>query len=185
MKKSVLLILILLVGIGFFAWIVEIGELKVAHAGGDLSPLEAYQMLKEDPEHTFLIDSRTRPEYEFVGHPPMAYNIPYMFWTPEGMRKNDSFVRDVAARFKRTDRLLIICRSGGRSRRASDMLIEAGFEQVFNVLGGFEGDRVEDKNSTYYGYRGYINGWKHDGLPYTYEMKEELTYKPYQPCGCK
>jgi len=185
MKKLVLLILIFLVSIGVSTWATETGEPKIPHAGGDLTPLEAYEMLKADPEHTFLIDCRTRPEYEFVGHPPMAYNIPYMFWTLEGMKKNPNFVRDVVARFKKTDRLLIICRSGGRSRLATDILIEAGFGHVFNVLGGFEGDKVKDKNSIYYGYRGYINGWKHDELPYTYEMNEELVYKPDRPCGCE
>jgi len=180
MKKLVPMILILLVSIvvGVSTWATEQGKLKVPNVGGDLIPLQVYEMLKTDPEHTFLIDCRTRPEYKFVGHPSMAYNIPYMFWTLEGMRENPNFVSDVMTRFKKADRLIIICKSGVRSRFACDILIEAGFDYVFNVLGGFEGDKVKDKNSIYYGYRGYINGWKHYVLPYTYKLSQELFYKP-------
>jgi len=179
------MILLVGIGIGISTWATEKSELKISNVEVDLTPLQAYEMLKADPGNTFLIDCRTRPEYKFVGHPSMAYNIPYMFWTPERMKENPNFVRDVLTRFKKADRLIIICRSGRRSRLACDILREAGFEYVFNVLGGFEGDKVEDKNSIYYGYRSYINGWKHDGLPYTYKMNQELIYKPAQSCGCK
>ncbi|MCK4649329.1 hypothetical protein KAT51_07380, partial [bacterium] len=83
MKRSILLTLILLVSIGVSLWAREKGKPKIAHAGDDITPVEAYQMLKEDPKHTFLIDCRTMAEYEFVGHPTMACNIPYKFWTPK------------------------------------------------------------------------------------------------------
>ena len=179
MKKSVVLLLVLILGIGGSAWATERSQPETFSPGGDVTPLEAYQMLQEDPEHTFLIDCRTRAEYELVGHPPMAYNFPYMFWFPGVMRKNPSFVRHIVERFEKTDRLLMISRQGIHSLFARDILREAAFKHVFNVLGGFEGDEVQDKNSTYHGYRGYINGWKHDGLPYTYEMNERLTY----PCS--
>lgn len=194
MKKVAWLALIFLVSIGIFTWAVEEGKPEVAQAKGesvayqDITPCQAYEMLMTDPERTFLIDCRTRPEYKFVGHPEMAYNIPYKFWTPEGMVENPNFIRDVEARFKKTDRLILICRSGKRSRLACEVLIEAEFEHVFNVLGGFEGDKVEDKNSIYYGYRRHINGWQHDGLPYTYEIyeiNEESVYKPTLSCGCE
>ena len=186
MKRLVLLILILLLGIGVSTWATEKDEPKVPHAGGDVTPAEAYGMLMADPEHTFLIDCRTMAEYEFVGHPPMAYNIPYNFWTTKGIMKiNPNFANDVVEKFEKTDRLLIICMSGKRSCLACNKLAEAGFEHIFNVLGGFEGDKVKDINSTNYGHLRCINGWQHDGLPYTYEFKEELIYKLYSPCGCE
>ncbi len=37
--------------------------------------LEAYDMLNTVPD-TYLIDVRTRPEYQFVGHPINAYLFP-------------------------------------------------------------------------------------------------------------
>ena len=148
------------------------------HAGGDVTPAEAYKMVSEDPEQTFMIDCRSRAEYKFIGHAAMAYNIPCFFWTPEGFVENANFVDDVEARFKKTDRLVIICRRGNRSCSACDKLAKAGFKHVFNVLYGFEGDQLADEKSVYYGYRLHINCWHHDGLPYTYHINEDLAYKP-------
>lgn len=183
MKRLVLLVLILLVSIEVSFWATAKGKSKITHAGDDLTPVAAYQMLKEDPRHTFLIDCRTMAEYEFIGHPTMAYNIPYKFWTPKERVLNSTFTQDVAARFKKTDRLIVICKTGKYSRLACEKLIKAGFKHVFNVLYGFEGDKVKDKKRIDYGHRGAINGWKHDGLPYTYELNDKLTYFP--PCGCE
>lgn len=182
MKRLGLLTLILLVSIGVSLWAREKGKPKIAHAGGDLTPVEAYQMLKEDPKHIFLIDCRTMAEYEFVGHPTMAYNIPYKFWTPKEMVINSTFAEDVAEKFEKTDRLILICRLGKRSCLACNELAKAGFEHLFNVLGGFEGDKVKKKKSIDYGHRRAINGWQYDGLPYTYELDNKLIYSP--PCGC-
>ena len=49
------------------------------HLGGNVTPTEAYQMIKKDPAHTTLVDCRTRAEYQYVGHPGGAYNIPIRF----------------------------------------------------------------------------------------------------------
>ena len=42
---------------------------KGIHPGGSVTPIQAYQILQQDPEHTFLVDVRTRYEYQDVGHP--------------------------------------------------------------------------------------------------------------------
>jgi hypothetical protein len=42
--------------------------------------IEAYDMLNAVP-NTYLIDVRTRAEYQFVGHPFKAYLYPYQFFT--------------------------------------------------------------------------------------------------------
>jgi rhodanese-related sulfurtransferase len=56
--------------------------------------------------------------------------------------------------------VLLICRSGARSRAAAIALAKAGFEKAFNVAGGFEGDPDDQ------GHRGNSNGWKASGLPW-------------------
>jgi len=145
-----------------------------------ITPTEAYEMFKNDPEHTFIVDIRTRAEYIFVGHPTMAYNIPYLFWRPSkdeesGYEKNSHFVSDFTEKFKKTDKILVMCRSGNRSVPACKLLEEVGFTNIFEIPDGFEGRKVKDKNSIYYGYR-YVNGWRHDGLPWTYEIKKDLSY---------
>ena len=77
-----------------------------------------------------------------------------------------------------TDTLLLLCRSTARTIAASTAAVDAGFreDKVFNVLGGFEGDKVKDKNSPFYGKR-HLGGWRLEGLPWTYKMDSKLMYK--------
>ncbi len=50
-------------------------------------------------------------------------------------------MRDVPARLAELDRdmpLVVMCHSGGRSRRVAEYLSSNGFEQVFNLKGGID-----------------------------------------------
>jgi rhodanese-related sulfurtransferase len=151
----------------------------------EIEPLEAYELLIQDPENTFLVDCRSMAEYELLGHPPMAYNIPYKFWTSAGLEDNREFVNDVTEKFETTNRLLIICRSGKRSLDAAHALMETGFAHVLSVAGGFEGTKVKDENNADYGLRGLIDGWLFHGLPYTYDLDKTLHYPLHTSCGCE
>ncbi len=163
-----------------------------ARLAGNITSLEAYDMLRQSGRNTYLVDVRSPEEYQLVGHPPSAYNIPFVFFQG-GPHRNPHFVEDVAARFKKTDRLLIICRSGGRSAPAADALKRAGFDQVYNVRDGFEGEAFEGRSpkekallrkySPFYGLRGRVEGWQYYGLPYTYDIDSELTYRPFDAAG--
>jgi rhodanese-related sulfurtransferase len=165
--------------------------------------IEEYDMLNTVPD-TYLIDIRTRAEFQFVGHPISAYLFPYMFMTTEfgkngeeyGYRfnvKNKSFVEEIGKVFKKTDNLLIICREGVRSALASKDLMSSGFKHVFNVEDGFEGQKFptfEDSNrhkfyrqlakrNKIYGFnhrRHY--GWQWWGLPWVYEIDPKYIYPP-------
>ena len=72
------------------------------------------------------------------------------------------------AQYSKTDTLLLTCRSGGRSALAVNALAKAGFTHVYNIIDGFEGDKVEEPGSLYAGKR-LKNGWKNSGLPWTYD----------------
>jgi rhodanese-related sulfurtransferase len=135
----------------------------------DISSAEAFNLLKEP--NTYLIDVRSIAEYVFVGHPVMAHNIPLNFWDEESQDfiSNKTFLEDLKARLKTEDRLIFICRSGGRSLRAARMAQNAGFMNVFNITLGFEGEKNVE------GYR-VVNGWK-NSLPYTYELDDKLIYR--------
>jgi rhodanese-related sulfurtransferase len=159
---------------------------KGKHEGGDVTPKQAYEMLRKDPENVFLVDVRTRYEYQDIGHPAGAYNIPFQFYTTSVGKKgyaktsNDNFCSDLKARFNTgTDTLLFICRSGKRAVIASTAAVECGFgkNRVFSIMGGFEGDKVKDKASPDYGKR-MVNGWRMEGLPWTYLMDADLMYQP-------
>jgi rhodanese-related sulfurtransferase len=165
--------------------------------------IEAYDMLNTVPD-TYLIDVRTRAEYQFVGHPMNAHLFPYMFLTNRYQRKerpfgyamtekNKSFVKEISKLFKKTDNLLIMGRDGTRSVLAARDLVNAGFKNVFDVADGFEGPlfpSFEDnnKNKFYrqlakrhkiYGFnhrRHY--GWQSWGLPWTYRIRSKYIYPP-------
>lgn len=165
--------------------------------------IEAQDMLNTVPD-TYLLDVRTRAEYQFVGHPVGAYLFPYHFYSGTLIRKdsecsynfgekNKHFVEEIAKLFKKTDNLLIISRDGTRSALAAKDLVEAGFKNVYDVEDGFEGppfptfqDSNRDKfyrqlarrnKVAGFGLRRYY-GWQWWGLPWSYQMDPKYIYPP-------
>jgi rhodanese-related sulfurtransferase len=146
---------------------------------------EAYAKWNVNPDKIHILDVRTPEEYIFVGHAPMAFNIPILFvkyaWNAEkerpAMVMNASFVFEVKEKFKTTDTLFVMCRSGVRSAIATDLLAKAGFNNVHSVIDGFEGDKVNNPNSYFNGKR-LVNGWKNSGSPWTYHLDPKLMYLP-------
>ena len=165
--------------------------------------VEAFDMLNTVPD-SYLIDVRTRPEYQFVGHPFKAYLFPYRFFTATFAKedgsyayqlgpKNKAFLEQVAKVFKKTDNLLVISRDGTRSALAAKDLIDQDFKNVFDVVDGFEGlqfpafeddnrhkyyRQLAKRNKIYgYGHRRHY-GWQWWGLPWTYEIDPKYTYPP-------
>jgi hypothetical protein len=61
-----------------------------------LTAREAFDLWQAEPEAIRILDCRTPEEYVFVGHPPMAVNIPFAFqsfeWDAE--RKGFHWVPD-------------------------------------------------------------------------------------------
>ena len=113
----------------------------------------------------------------FTGHAPMAINIPFAFlayaWNADKQgfpwELNPDFVDLVRQRFATDDTILLACRSGGRAALAIDRLARAGFTNVYNILDGMEGSKVDDPDSVFHGMR-LKNGWKASGLPWTYDL---------------
>jgi rhodanese-related sulfurtransferase len=153
---------------------------KQTSLGLYLTAEEAYQKWKADPEQVTILDVRTPEEYIFVGHPTMACNVPLKLqvyqWDASGrklpMKSNPDFLAQVKQRFKPSDTILVICRSGGRSAQAVNALAEAGFKQVYNVIEGMEGDVVEDSESVFHGKR-MRNGAMHNTPP-----GSSISWKP-------
>jgi rhodanese-related sulfurtransferase len=145
-----------------------------AAAGGrpveSVDPAKAYELLKAPS--TYLVDVRSIAEYVLVGHPEPAFNIPYTFWSekPATFEPNAGFIQDLKSRFKPEDRLLFICRSGGRSLRAAQEAAAAGFVKAVNVTQGVEGEMDAAGHRT-------VGGWKGAGLPWTYKVDPEKQYR--------
>ncbi len=187
-KKTLLLTVLMVFAFSsvVFALNQEVYPIKGKHKGGDVTPKEAYKMLRKDPGNTFIVDVRTRTEYQDIGHPVGAYNIPWKFYTTKVGRKgykkvlNKKFCKDLKARFNpKTDTLLMMCRSASRTIASTTAAVDCGFKanKVFNLLGGFEGDKVKDNHSPFHGQR-MIGGWRLERLPWTYKMDKNLMYQP-------
>ncbi len=175
----------------------------VAQEPKKILSIEAYDMLNTVPD-TYLIDIRTRAEYQFVGHPIAAYLFPYTFLTEDFGKmdeqyaygfdeKNKKFIQEIGEVFKKTDKLLIICSDGTRSALAAKDLTDAGFQTIYNVKDGFEGrkfpsfeDSDKDKFYRQIARRNKIQGfdlrrrygWQWWGLPWTYEIDPKYIYPP-------
>jgi rhodanese-related sulfurtransferase len=155
----------------------QLPERKQTTLGLYVTAKEAYEMWQAAPKQVQIIDVRTPEEYALIGHPEMAWNIPYGFITYQrvdgtfrhGARLNPDFVSEVKSIAQPTDTLLLTCRSGDRSARAVNLLAEAGFTSVYTITDGVEGDKVEDPENVYFGKR-MKNGWKNWGLPWVYSI---------------
>lgn len=102
-----------------------------------VSPQQAAELLQAG---TLYIDVRTEQEFA-EGHAPGALNVPLLHQAPGGMQENGEFLEVMRRAFATDARLVVGCRSGVRSRRAAGMLVQAGFTDVADMLGGFEGGR--------------------------------------------
>ncbi len=78
-------------------------------------------------------------------------------------------VRQVAGQ---DETLMVMCRSGGRSAIAANMLAKAGFTKVFNIVDGMEGDGNGDSESECRG------GWKNSGCPWTKTLTPDRMLLP-------
>ena len=131
---------------------------------GDLSPLEAWELLKGEAG-ALLLDVRTEAEWRYVGLPDLSglgKDVQCISWQvfPD-MRLNEDFVAKVRESGPEPDQpLLMICRSGQRSRDAAIALTTAGYSRCYNVAEGFEGPLDGDRH------RGGASGWKARGLPW-------------------
>jgi rhodanese-related sulfurtransferase len=73
----------------------------------------------------------------------------------------------------KSDTLILICRSGKRSAGAANLLADLGYTRVFTIVDGYEGDKA--KSGPMVGQR-VVNGWKNNGLPWSYKLDKAKIY---------
>ena len=155
-------------------------------AGGIyLTPAKAFHRWQADPQRVHILDVRTPAEFLFGGRATMARNVPVMMlanrWDAERSQPawsiNKSFAADVKKHCKAGDTILVMCRSGERSLKAVSVLKAAGFTDVHNIRGGFEGEIAEDCNCPNAD-SAAVPGWKSAGMPWTMKMEPTLMYQP-------
>jgi rhodanese-related sulfurtransferase len=119
-----------------------------------VTPEEAAALMGEGWSY---VDVRTIPEFD-AGHPAGAYSVPLMQQGAAGRVANRDFVSVMEGAFGHDARIVVGCASGSRSRRAAEMLADAGFEHVAEMRAGFSGET--DSMG-----RLVTPGWKASGLP--------------------
>lgn len=154
-------------------------EAKKTVLGKYLSAKEASEAVTAERGKVLFIDVRTGAELMFVGmtgeidaHIPFVELAHPTTWDEKNKRlllvPNASFVAGVESALARkglgkTAKILVMCRSGDRSSKAVNALAAAGFDNVWSVYDGFEGDLSKDGRRS-------VNGWKNTGLPWSYKL---------------
>jgi rhodanese-related sulfurtransferase len=130
-----------------------------------LTPPEAAALLAEGWSY---LDVRSIPEFE-GGHPAGAANVPLLHFQGGRMAPNPDFQRVIGANFSKDAKIVVGCKSGGRSLQAAGLLEAAGYTSVVDMRGGFHGEQDA------FG-RVACAGWAESKLPIETEAPAEKTY---------
>ena len=102
------------------------------------------------------VDVRSEPEFE-AGHVPGALNVPISHQGAAGMTPNPEFLAVMQQAFGRAEKLVVGCKAGGRSKKAVDQLVQAGFTDLSDMSAGWDGSRDAFGRA--------VPGWSKVGLP--------------------
>lgn len=158
----------------------DLPEGKKTAQGLYVTAREAYAMWQEAPEEITIIDVRTPEEYLFVGYPTMAWKIPVIAqsytWDAEQekypMRLLEDFVARVSEVATPESKIMLMCRAGGRSAMAANLLAQAGFGNVYNIVDGMEGD-INGSSESVAQSTQPAGGWKNSDCPWTKKLTPE------------
>ena len=108
-----------------------------------------------DNKNVELLDVRTQDEWDNVGRPDgeklgLKTHFVTIIRSPEP-NANKDFIEEVKKVIDTNKELLVICKAGGRSMMASQLLSQEKINCI-NISDGFEGS-------------GEDPGWKNEGLP--------------------
>ena len=135
----------------------------------EINAQEAHDLMQRDPGYIYL-DVRSIPEFE-AGHPPGAINIPIAHFSPgSGMSPNADFTAVVQAALPKDSKLVVGCKSGGRSARACEIISQMGYTNVTNVRSGFVGAMDNSGRVT-------EPGWSMLNLPTCSQCADEASYE--------
>ena len=108
-----------------------------------------------DNKNVELLDVRTQDEWDSVGKPDgdklgLKTHFVTIVRSPEPSANKD-FIKEVKKLIDSNKKLLVMCKAGGRSMMASQLLSQENITCI-NISDGFEGN-------------GENAGWKNEGLP--------------------
>ena len=135
-----------------------------------ITATEAFKKLSNE-KSAALIDVRTDAEFNFVGTADLReieanlillpWKIfPTMALNPNFTASLEKVLLEKFGEKRHEAQLIFMCLSGGRSQQAATHMTQLGYENCFNLIGGFEGEADAA------GHRGNISGWKASNLPW-------------------
>lgn len=123
---------------------------------GSVSPVDAWHLIQQ--RQAVLVDVRTNEERKFVGYVPESVHVAWA--TGTAFNRNPRFLKELENKVGKDKTILLLCRSGKRSALAAEAAFHAGFQHIYNILEGFEGDLNEQQQ------RNSHNGWRTHQLPW-------------------
>ena len=113
----------------------------------NIDVLDAFDFLSKNL-NSHLIDTRSDLEWKITGIPDLSSinkETNLINWGPV-LNKNffEKYQKFLLNSFNQEDSLFFICRSGSRSLMATQLAIELGFNNSFNIYAGF--DNESDQN---------------------------------------
>jgi len=129
-----------------------------------VSPEEAAELLANGYVY---VDVRSEPEFE-AGHVPGALNVPLLHQGAGGMSPNPEFLTVMQQAFAPTEKLVVGCKAGVRSKKAADQLAQAGFSELTEMSAGWDGSRDAFGRA--------VPGWSKKDLPVEHGKPEGQAY---------
>lgn len=131
---------------------------------GDIAATEAWDILSNEPGSA-LIDVRTEAEWQFAGVPNLSALNKKVIFLPLRNYPNYDVNQNFASALNslpidKDQKVLFLCKVGGRSIDAAVQATELGFKNAYNIIHGFEGSHDAK------GQRGKVDGWKAANLPW-------------------
>jgi rhodanese-related sulfurtransferase len=153
---------------------------KQTRLGLYMDATEASQWMNQWASGTLFVDVRTLDEISFLGSPKdVDAHVPFMVVAnpPRWDKTKDRYVQEPNMQFVKAigeqlakkglgkaSPIVLICREGHRSARAADALAAAGYNTVYTVTDGYEGDTAAN------------NGWRNAKLPWTMNIAQKVAY---------
>ena len=123
----------------------------------ELDPQAAHARLKGG-EYVYL-DVRTVEEFQ-AGRPAGARNVPLLNADQDSGRMvpNPAFLDSVEKVLPKDAKIIVGCKSGGRSASACQVMAQAGYKHLWNMQGGFHGKKGPQGSV-------FAKGWTDHNLP--------------------
>ncbi len=113
----------------------------------NIKAIDAFDILSKKLD-SHLIDTRSDKEWKNTGIPDLSSinkETNLVNWGPIlDQTFFEQYEKFLLNSFKKEDSLFFICRSGSRSLMATQLAIELGFNNSFNIYEGFDNENVKN-----------------------------------------